>query len=71
MGAIKEMIRVCKPNGNMFIQVDAYETEEERKNMLAWNLTALTFMSVKDWLEFYKEAGYLGDYYWTIMKNED
>ncbi len=66
--SIQEIIRVCKPDGHMFIQVDAYRTEEEKKNLDAWNLTALTYMSVNEWLEFFKQAGYDGDYFWTIMR---
>jgi hypothetical protein len=31
-----------------------------------WNLTAKTIMSVGEWVEFFKKAGYTGDYYWFI-----
>ena len=40
--ALQEMVRVCKSKENMFIQVDAYTTKEEKRNLDAWNLTALT-----------------------------
>lgn len=64
--AIKEMMRVCKRN-KMFIQVDAYRNEEEKKRMEYWILTAETFKSADEWVNFYKQAGYDGDYYWTVF----
>jgi ubiquinone/menaquinone biosynthesis C-methylase UbiE len=68
--ALEEMMRVSKPGGNLFIRVDAYRTEEERRNLEAWNLTAKTYMHVEDWLEFFEKNGYRGDYFWTILQNE-
>lgn len=65
--AIREMIRVCKPQGSMFIQVDAYRTAEDKERMLQWVLTAETVKSVEGWKEFFKEEGYDGDCYWTIV----
>ena len=32
--------------------------------MFAWNLTAKTIMHVDDWLKFFEENNYDGDYYW-------
>ena len=48
------------------VTVDAYSNEQERIDMDAWNLTALTFMHVDEWKTFFKEEGYYGDYYWFI-----
>ena len=62
--ALREITRVSKKYS--FITVDAYRNDEEKKKMYAWNLTARTIMSVKDWKSFFKEAGYTGDYYWFI-----
>jgi len=62
--ALKEIERVTK--GNSFITVDAYRNDEEKTRMDAWNLTALTMMSVDEWKEFFLEVGYTGDYYWFI-----
>ena len=52
--------------GDSFITVDAYRNDEEKARMEAWNLTALTMMSVDEWKEFFLEIGYTGDYYWFI-----
>jgi len=62
--ALKEIQRVS--SGNSFITVDAYRNEEEKEAMYAWNLTAKTVMSVDEWIEFFDEVGYTGDYYWFI-----
>ena len=62
--ALQEIKRVTK--GNSFITVDAYRNDEEKARMEAWNLTALTMMSVDEWKQFFLEVGYTGDYYWFI-----
>jgi len=67
--AIQEMIRVCKGN-KMFIQVDSYENDIQKKALDAWNLTALTTLSPEEWLELFKEVGYEGDYFWTLLNPE-
>lgn len=62
--ALQEIERVTK--GSSFITVDAYRNNEEKARMEAWNLTALTMMSVEEWKQFFLEVGYTGDYYWFI-----
>jgi SAM-dependent methyltransferase len=62
--ALQEIERVTKDNS--FITVDAYRNDEEKARMQAWNLTALTMMSVDEWKQFFLEVGYTGDYYWFI-----
>ena len=62
--ALLEIDRVSKKKS--FITVDAYRNEEEKKKMMAWNLTAKTIMSVDNWKSFFKEVGFKGDYYWFI-----
>ncbi len=61
------MKRVCKNPENMFIQVDAYTNEEEYQRMKNWVLTAQTMKSNKEWIEFFKQNGYNGKYFWTIV----
>jgi ubiquinone/menaquinone biosynthesis C-methylase UbiE len=62
--ALQEIQRVSR--GKSFITVDAYRNDEEKEAMYAWNLTAKTIMSVDEWIVFFKEVGYTGDYYWFI-----
>ncbi len=62
--ALKEIQRVSKHAA--FVTMDAWRTEEERKRLLKWNLTALTYMDARDWEQLFKETEYTGDYYWFI-----
>lgn len=62
--ALQEIERVSR--GNSFITVDAYRNDEEKERMYAWNLTAKTIMSVDEWIVFFKDVGYTGDYFWFI-----
>lgn len=64
--ALKEIQRVTRKHA--FITVDAWRNEEERANLLKWNLTALTYMHVDDWKELFREVGYTGDHYWFIAE---
>ena len=32
--------------------------------MYDWNLTGKTIKHTEDWIKFFKENGYKGDYYW-------
>lgn len=62
--ALQEIERVSR--GHSFITVDAYRNDEEKKRIYAWNLTAKTIMSVEEWITFFKDVGYTGDYFWFI-----
>lgn len=62
--ALREIERVKRRGA--FVTVDAYRTEDEKQRMHAWNLTARTIMSVDEWVTFFGEVGYSGDYYWFI-----
>lgn len=62
--ALREIERVSSRGA--FITVDAYRNDEEYERMMAWNLTAKTIMSVDDWVSFFGDVGYTGDYYWFI-----
>lgn len=58
--AIHEINRVTK--GKSYIVVESWRTEEERVNMLYWQLTCASFYDVGEWEWLYKEFGYKGDY---------
>lgn len=62
--ALREIMRVSR--GQAFLTVDAYRTEEEKKRMDDWNLTALTYMHVDAWKQLFEDVGYTGDYWWFI-----
>jgi len=65
--AILEMQRVCKNKNNIFIQVDAYTNEDEKKYFEDWLLTAKTYLKPEEWTNLFKEINYCGDYFWTII----
>ncbi len=62
--ALQEIERVSR--GLSFVTIDAYRNDEEKELMMAWNLTAKTIMHVDEWIQFFNEIGYNGDYYWFI-----
>ena len=62
--ALREISRVSKKNA--FLTVDAFNNEDEEKRMYAWNLTAKTIMSVDEWITFFDQKNYDGDYFWFI-----
>jgi ubiquinone/menaquinone biosynthesis C-methylase UbiE len=62
--ALREIQRVARVGS--FITVDAYRDASEKRRMYAWNLTAETIMSVEEWLGFFEDAGFTGDYFWFI-----
>lgn len=62
--ALREISRVARKGA--FVTVDAYRDDAEKERMFKWNLTAKTIMSVDEWVAFFEEAGYEGDYYWFI-----
>lgn len=64
--ALQEIERVSK--GKSFIQVDSYHTKEQRDLFLNWVLTAEFHDYPPEWLRLFNEAGYKGDYYWTILE---
>ncbi len=63
--ALREIMRVSK--GPAYVQVDSYHTEEEREIFLSWVLTAKTHGYPEEWVKIFNEAGYTGDYGWTIV----
>jgi ubiquinone/menaquinone biosynthesis C-methylase UbiE len=64
--AVREIERLAPGRG--FIQVDSYRTPEERELFLSWVLTAKFHDYPEGWLKLFEEAGYTGDYYWTILE---
>ena len=64
--AFREIIRVSKKD--TFVMNDAWKDDKGKRAMLKWNLTALTYMSCDEWLNFFKEVEYKGDYYWFFAE---
>ena len=64
--ALKEMERLSPSKG--FVQVDSYRTVEQKKLFEQWVLTAKFHDFPDGWIQLFKEAGYTGDWYWTIIE---
>ena len=64
--ALKEMERLAPGRG--FVQVDSYRTPEQKAVFEEWVLTAKFHDYPDGWVRLFKEAGYTGDYYWTIIE---
>jgi hypothetical protein len=64
--AIGEMERVGRRF--KYLQVDSYRNDEEREKFERWQLTALTHFDPDGWRKVLRQAGYAGDYAWTITE---
>jgi ubiquinone/menaquinone biosynthesis C-methylase UbiE len=64
--AVREVERLAPGKG--FIQVDSYRTPEQRELFLSWVLTAKFHGYPDEWIRLFEEAGYTGDWYWTILE---
>jgi ubiquinone/menaquinone biosynthesis C-methylase UbiE len=54
-------------DGQAFVQVDSYRTPEQKALFEDWVLTAKFHDYPDGWIKLFNEAGYTGDYYWTII----
>jgi ubiquinone/menaquinone biosynthesis C-methylase UbiE len=66
IAALKEIERLSP--GRSFVQVDSYHTPEQRELFLKWVLTAEFHDYPQGWLKVFAEAGYTGDWYWTVLE---
>ncbi len=58
--ALSEIQRVGKKN--KYICVESYRNENERINLLYWQVTCECFFTPKEWKWWFKSSGYKGDY---------
>jgi len=63
--ALGEIERLAPNKG--FVQVDSYFTSEPKKIFESWVLTAYFHDYPDGWIKLFEEAGYSGDWYWTII----
>jgi ubiquinone/menaquinone biosynthesis C-methylase UbiE len=64
--ALKELQRVSA--GRAFVQVDSYRTPKQKAVFEDWVLTAKFHDYPDGWVRLFQEAGYTGDYSWTIIE---
>ena len=58
--ALREMERVGKKN--KYLCVESYRTEEEKANLLYWQVTCEAFCTPEEWDWWFKQTGYTGDH---------
>jgi protein-L-isoaspartate(D-aspartate) O-methyltransferase len=58
--ALREIERVSKKN--KYICVESYRTEEEKANLLYWQVTCEAFNTPEEWDWWFKQTGYTGDH---------
>jgi SAM-dependent methyltransferase len=66
--ALREINRVVKDPSKTFVQVDSYLTPEQKELFESWVLTAEFHDYPEAWFKVFEEAGFGGDYYWTIVE---
>lgn len=57
--ALREVERVAK---NKYLVVESYRNEEEKANLLYWQLTCECFYTPAEWEWWFKQTGYTGDH---------
>ncbi len=58
--ALREIERVAKKH--KYVCVESYRNEEEKANLLYWQVTCEAFNSPEEWRWWFKQANYSGDY---------
>jgi len=58
--ALREMERVGQRN--KYLCVESYRNEEEKANLLYWQLTCRMFCTPQEWEWWFKQCGYTGDH---------
>ena len=58
--ALKEIERVGKQH--KYIVMDSYRNEEEKVNLIYWQLTCECFFTPEEWEWVFQKCGYTGDY---------
>ncbi len=64
--ALKEIERVGR--GAKYVIVESYRNEQEKANLLYWQLTCRSFYTPKEWEWFFEKAGYTGDYSYIVFE---
>lgn len=64
--ALQELERLS--GGRAFVRVDSYHSAEQKEIFESWVLTAQFHDFPAGWLQLFCEAGYQGDYSWTIIE---
>ncbi|WP_214035229.1 methyltransferase domain-containing protein, partial [Methanospirillum sp.] len=58
--ALKEIQRVSKEHA--YIVVESYRNEDEKVNLLYWQVTCECFYTPDEWAWWFDQTGFMGDY---------
>ena len=64
--ALKEIERVGKAKKHVIIE--SYRNEQEKANLLYWQLTCRSFYTPKEWEWMFQQSGYTGDYSYIVFE---
>lgn len=64
--ALREMNRVGKCH--KYLCVESYENEDQKANLLYWQVTCEAFYTPKEWEWWFKHTGYDGDYSYIFFE---
>ena len=64
--ALKEIQRVGRQH--RYVCVESYRSEEEKVNLLYWQLTCEMFCTPNEWNWWYQQSGYTGDYSYIFFE---
>ena len=64
--ALADIERVSRRH--RYVQVDSWLNDVQREKFERWQLTAQTYSDPAGWRSLFAEAGYRGDYYWTVTE---
>ena len=64
--ALRELMRVGLRH--KFICVESYRNEQQKANLLYWQLTCMSFHTPEEWAWLYREWGYTGDYGFIVFE---
>lgn len=65
--ALQEIQRVSKSDKKHVI-IESYRNEQEKVNLLYWQLTCRAFYTPAEWEWFMHESGYTGDYSYIVFE---
>jgi len=63
--SLEEISRISKKS---YIMVESYRNSKELVNLQCWALTCETFFSTNEWIWFFKNTSYKGDYEFIYFK---
>ena len=58
--ALREIVRVGKRH--KYVCVESYRNEEEKANLLYWQVTCEAFNTPEEWRWWFRQTNYSGDY---------